>query len=320
MDPVLFSTSTLAAFLGGMIALAAPCCVSFLLPAYLASAFKAKAALLAMTLVFAAGVAAVLLPITVGVAALARLINQYHGEVFILGGLLLVLLGLWSLAGKNLALPVRPTTLADRPTTLSVFSLGVFSGAASSCCAPVLAGVLTLSAISSSLPQSMALGLAYVAGMVSPLVVMALLWERFNLSNHIIVRGRLLAARVGPLRWQLHSTNLLAGVLFISVGLFVIVSTFSGGIAVPEGQTQLGEALRSGADSVIRLTAGLPDFVFTLVLVAAVMYLANRAFRLRLGRLVGGLVRAVARAKRRRPADDVATYQAAAVSARKLED
>src|SRR4030043_342607 len=167
MDSAFFSTSTVAAFLGGMIALAAPCCVTFLLPAYLASAFRARTALLAMTLVFALGVAAVLMPITLGVAALSRLINQYHGEVFVVGGLLLILLGVWSLAGKNISLPLRPTSLSDRPTALSVFSLGVFSGAASSCCAPVLAGVLTLSAISSSLPQSIAVGLAYVAGVVS---------------------------------------------------------------------------------------------------------------------------------------------------------
>src|SRR3989304_5444921 len=86
MDPALFSTSTVAAFLGGMIALAAPCCVTFLLPAYLASAFRARTALLAMTLVFALGVAAVLLPITLGVAALSRLVDQVTGEVFLIGG------------------------------------------------------------------------------------------------------------------------------------------------------------------------------------------------------------------------------------------
>src|SRR4030042_6539533 len=99
MDAAFFSTSTIAAFLGGMIALAAPCCVTFLLPAYLASAFRARSALLAMTLVFALGVAAVLMPITLGGAALSRLINQDPGGAFIIGGLLFILLGACSLAG-----------------------------------------------------------------------------------------------------------------------------------------------------------------------------------------------------------------------------
>ena len=282
MDSAFFSTSTIAAFLGGMIALAAPCCVTFLLPAYLASAFRARTALLAMTLVFALGVAAVLMPITLGVAALSRLINQYHGEVFVVGGLLLILLGLWSLAGKNISLPLRPTSLGDRPTALSVFSLGVFSGAASSCCAPVLAGVLTLSAISSSLPQSIAVGLAYVAGMVSPLVLIALLWERYNLSGSLLVRGRPLGLGLGRWRWRIHSTNLLAGLLFLAVGAFVMATAFSGGLQATEGQNRLGEFLRSAASSVIETTRGVPDIWFTLLLAAAGFYLAVRAFSLRL--------------------------------------
>ena len=295
MDPALFSTSTVAAFLGGMIALAAPCCVTFLLPAYLASAFRARHALLGMTLVFALGVAAVLLPITLGVAALSRLINEYHGEVFLVGGLFLVFLGLWSLAGRNIALPMmRPTTLSDQPTVLSVFSLGVFSGAASSCCAPVLAGVLTLSAISSSLIQSTAVGLAYVAGMVSPLVLIALLWERFNLSNTLLVRGRPVALGFGRWRWRVHSTNFLAGVLFLGVGAFVLATGFSGGFSATEGQSRMGEYLRSAADAMIQATKGVPDIWFTVLLAAATVYLFGRAFG-RADRVLAALARAALR-------------------------
>jgi len=281
-----FGTSVVAAFLGGVIALAAPCCVTFLLPAYLASAFRARYALLAMTLVFAAGVAVVLLPITIGVAVLSRVISQYHSEVFLLGGLLLVLLGVWSLAGRNFAVPIHRGTLADRPTVMSVFSLGVFSGAASSCCAPVLAGVLTLSAMSSSLPQATALGLAYVAGMVSPLVVIALLWEKFNLSNNVIVRGRPVSLGFGDLRWRIHSTNLLAGVLFVAVGVFVIANTFAGGLETSQTQTQLSEYLRSAAQVIVDATRGGPDVVFSVVLAGLVLYLIARAFGWRLDRML----------------------------------
>jgi cytochrome c biogenesis protein CcdA len=257
-----------------------------LLPAYLASAFRARYALLAMTLVFAAGVAVVLLPITIGVAVLSRVISQYHSEVFLLGGLLLVLLGVWSLAGRNFAVPIHRGTLADRPTVMSVFSLGVFSGAASSCCAPVLAGVLTLSAMSSSLPQATALGLAYVAGMVSPLVVIALLWEKFNLSNNVIVRGRPVSLGFGDLRWRIHSTNLLAGVLFVAVGVFVIANTFAGGLETSQTQTQLSEYLRSAAQVIVDATRGGPDVVFSVVLAGLVLYLIARAFGWRLDRML----------------------------------
>lgn len=288
---LLFGTSVVAAFLGGVIALAAPCCVTFLLPAYLASAFRARSALLAMTLVFAAGVAVVLLPITIGVAAVSRLTAQYHSEVFLLGGLMLLLLGGWSLAGKNFAVPIHRGTLADRPTVMSVFSLGVFSGAASSCCAPVLAGVLTLSAMSASLPQATGLGLAYVAGMVSPLVVIALLWEKFNFSNSVIIRGRPVTLGFGAVRWRIHSTNLLAGVLFIAVGVFVIASTFTGGLEASQTQTQLGEYLRTAAQATTNTTRGAPDTIFAIVLATLALYLIARAFGWRLGRVLRSIHR-----------------------------
>ncbi len=287
MDQALYGSSIVAAFLGGMIALAAPCCVSFLLPAYLASAFRARYALLAMTVVFAAGVAIVLLPITIGIGAVAQLTAQYHSEVFLVGGLMLLVLGVWSLSGRNLALPLHRTTLGDRPTVLSVFGLGVFSGAASSCCAPVLAGVVTLSAMSSSLPQATGLGLAYVAGMVSPLVVIALLWEKFDLSNSLLVRGRPVALGLGRLTWRIHSTNLVAGVLFLTIGSFVIVSTFLGGLETSQTQTQLGEYLRSATEPIIRAMDGAPSVVFGFALAAISLLLIARAFGWRSHRLPG---------------------------------
>lgn len=58
--------------------------------------------------------------------------------------------------------PPRPDTA--RGDTATFFSLGVFSGIASSCCAPVLAGVMTLSALSGSPVGGLVLGLAYVLG------------------------------------------------------------------------------------------------------------------------------------------------------------
>jgi hypothetical protein len=115
--------------------------------------------------------------------------------------------------------------------------------------------------------------------MVAPLVVMGLLWERFDFSNNLIVRGRSLSLYAGPLRWQVHSTNLLAGLLFLAVGAFVIVSTFLGGLEASQEQTRLGEYLRSGADAVIRATSGVPDAVFALLLGLSLVLLIKRGFR-----------------------------------------
>ncbi len=69
---VLFGTALFTSFLGGVVALLAPCCVSVMLPAYFASTFQRRTQILAMTLVFAAGFGTVILPLALGASLLAR--------------------------------------------------------------------------------------------------------------------------------------------------------------------------------------------------------------------------------------------------------
>lgn len=73
----------------------------------------------------------------------ASAIANYHQPLYYAGGLLMLALALLSLSGKMLSLPSflrAPDT--RRGDAGSFFALGVFSGIASSCCAPVLAGVI----------------------------------------------------------------------------------------------------------------------------------------------------------------------------------
>src|SRR3989304_2719052 len=108
MDALLPGSSILAAFIGGMVALAAPCCITSLPPSYLAGVYQARVAVLALTFVFGLGIAAVILPIALGVSALSRLVSEWHTEVFILGGVFLLFLGTWSIIGRNLPPPHSP--------------------------------------------------------------------------------------------------------------------------------------------------------------------------------------------------------------------
>ena len=295
MGPLVSTSSVLVAFVGGMLALAAPCCVTYLLPAYLTSAYRAKRAVLAMTFVFALGIATVLLPLVLGVAFLADLLGEFHTEVFIIGGLLLLFLGVWSLAGRNLALPVHPTPSGSY-SPASVYGLGVFSGAASSCCAPVLAGVLTLSAVSSSLPQAAMVGSAYILGMVAPLLVLAYFWDRLELANHPVVRGRYVRISAGRIRYSLHSTNLIAGVLFVAMGVLIIALAFTGGAtAATDAQVELSAALTRAADRAVGLASGVPDAVFAVAFFGGVLYLLSRAVP-RFGRAAGAVLSLPARA------------------------
>src|SRR3989304_6449619 len=262
MDALLPGSSILAAFIGGMVALAAPCCITSLPPSYLAGVYQARVAVLALTFVFGLGIAAVILPIALGVSALSRLVSEWHTEVFILGGVFLLFLGTWSLMGRNLALPFKPSAASTGPGVLSVFGLGVFSGAASSCCAPVLIGVLTLTALTSSLPQAAGVALAYVFGMVFPLLAAAYFWARFDLSQSFVFRGRPLELRTLGVRYRIHSTKPIAGLIFWALGALILALTFTGQLTqATEAQTSLFDDLQAATDFVLDQAGWLPGAV-----------------------------------------------------------
>jgi len=169
--------SLITAFFGGMVALFAPCCITFLLPSYLANIFREKSRVVWMTLIFGLGIATVLVPVALGVRAVGALFQTYHTQIYVIGGLFMILLGVMELTGRKITLPMLNLTidLNKRHDPWSVYLLGIFSGLTTSCCTPVLAGVLTVSFLSPSLFWAGLAGLSYVFGMVIPLVILALL-------------------------------------------------------------------------------------------------------------------------------------------------
>ena len=104
MGDLLTTGSVLAAFFAGGIALFAPCCIVFLAPSYLAVAVKNRRwRLLPLTFVFAAGLALVLVPITLGISLVASTIANYHAPLYYAGGALMLALAGLSLSGRMLS-------------------------------------------------------------------------------------------------------------------------------------------------------------------------------------------------------------------------
>ncbi len=274
MGTDLLSTgSILAAFLAGGVALFAPCCIVFLAPSYLAAAVKNRRwRLLPLTFVFAAGLALVLVPITLGVSLVAGAIAKYHAILYWAGGLLMIGLGVLALSGRMWAMPSllkAPDT--SRADTATFFSLGVFSGIASSCCAPVLAGVMTLSAMSGSPIGGLVLGLAYVFGMVLPLFGMALLWDRLPKGGQSRLRAKPLRLRLAGRTLHTNTVNLAVAIGFSIMGVLVILqantTTMTGGdsplVPVADWLTEVFQAL-------LGWTAPIPEPILGLGLLALV--------------------------------------------------
>ena len=172
MSDLLMAGSLAAAFAAGMVAFFAPCCAGVMMPAYLAAIGGGRRLRVArLTAVYVLGVSVVVLPITLGAAALAGYVSRWHPQMFAIGGLMMigVAVALW----RGTMLPIDVPQPRMSGSTLSVFGLGVFSGAATACCAPVLAGAIALSATSGTIAGGLLLGIAYVAGMMTPLIPVA---------------------------------------------------------------------------------------------------------------------------------------------------
>src|SRR5260370_19545793 len=141
MTSLFFGGSVLAAMVAGAIALFAPCCFSVMLPAYFASSFPNRRLLLAMTFLFAAGIATIILPIAMGASVLEQLFVSQHTLLYLTAGLLLLALAGYVLLRGQMHLPMPGRQTGGTPGVISVYTLGVCSGIASSFCAPLLAGV-----------------------------------------------------------------------------------------------------------------------------------------------------------------------------------
>jgi cytochrome c biogenesis protein CcdA len=277
MSQLLVGTTLLVSFLGGMVALLAPCCVSVMLPAYLATGFRQRGGVLAATLVFGAGVATVILPIGLGAAALSRLFVDEHLWVYLIGGAAMFLGGIAVLGGWSPKLPMPGGRGAAGGGFGSAYLLGAFSGVASACCAPVLVGVAVLSGAAASFPTALGIGLAYVGGMVAPLAVAGLLWDRHRERATRLLSARTVRLQLGGRQRQMPVGVLASGLLMIGMGVLSWVLAFAGpGMDTDGWQTRLSAWLQHTATIAAQALSWVPGWVVAAVLVAGFTLLLRR--------------------------------------------
>ena len=279
---IFFGGSVVAAFIAGSVALFAPCCISIMLPAYFATAFHNRRRMVAMTFLFAAGVATVILPIALGAQAVQRFITGRHEIVYLtMGGVMIALAG-YTLAGGKMRLPMPASGRGGgRGGPLGVYSLGVFSGVASSCCAPVLAGVVALSGVASGFGRALGLGAAYVFGMVMPLFVISLAWDKVDWRSTRLFRPRNVTLGFGRRARAISASALASGVLLLLIGIAtVLVALLSDGM--PSGSGFAGRVsahVQHYGSVVTKELRFIPGWIVAIVLIASIAALARLAIR-----------------------------------------
>lgn len=276
MGETLLSGSALAAFLAGTVAFFAPCCAFVMLPTYLASVAGASRWRTAgLTALFIAGVATVVWPLTIGAAGLSQLIAANHETMFVLGGVMMLAVGAATLSGWMWH--HAPSVGGGDPSGLvGIYLMGVFAGAATACCAPVLAGAVVIAGVSGSWWAGALLGLFYLFGLVSPLLLSALGIGR--------LRGRLrdpaLTLRLAGRRIQTTATRLVGGVTFLVLGALLITLALTGNArSAPGAQKAFGRWLTARASDIAAAVPPGAGWALVLALAAGVTYLGIRALR-----------------------------------------
>ncbi|MBI4059219.1 hypothetical protein HY404_03190 [Candidatus Microgenomates bacterium] len=279
---LLVSASFIASFVAGIAALFAPCCITVLLPTYLASIFKQKTTVFLMTFVYFLGILSIFLPIGLGVSFITQIFSQYHDTIFIAGGIFLLFLGTSLLLGQQFSLPFSAHPELKRQDFISVYILGVFSAVATTCCAPVLAGVLTLSA----LPGSVFLGgvytLAYVLGMVLPLFTIAFFLDKIDFTKKFFVFRRGFSYTILGQKISLTLANLFSGLMFLILGIMIIYLAMVGGLTSHASyQVALNIYLTKFIKLIGNFTSFVPENVWAAIFIGItilLIYLAIKQF------------------------------------------
>lgn len=277
---IVSTASLITAFLAGIAALFAPCCIGVLLPSYLASVFKTRTKIFLMTFVYYLGLLTVFLPLGLGMAGLGVLFSRYHAAFFTIGGLFMLVLGLFLVLGKSYMLPMHIKPELKDHDFGSLYVLGIFSGVATSCCAPVLAGVLALSALPGSWVLGPIYALVFVTGLVLPLFITAVFIDRTNVATRLMSLRRRITYPLFGKRISVNLSHLISGLLFMAVGMFILIYERANPDAASSMyQLKINLITAQVTRYISRFTHAVPELVWGLIFFLFFAGIAYAAYR-----------------------------------------
>ena len=212
-------------FTAGLLSFLSPCVLP-LIPSYLTfitglsleDMQKAPRAALVHSLLFVLGFTIIFLALGATATALGRLLLTNRVWISRVGGLLVIIFGLYMLGVFNIGAFARERRvhLADKPVGyLGTVLVGIAFGAGwTPCIGPILGGILTYTASVADLQRGLLLLLAYSLGLAVPFIASALAVRRFFGTF----------ARV---RRHMGTINRVSGVLLVTVGVLMMTDFFT---------------------------------------------------------------------------------------------
>ncbi len=213
------------AFTAGLLSFLSPCVLP-LVPSYvtfitglsLDDVQRARRTALIHAVLFILGFTLIFLALGAGATLLGRVLHAYRDWITRVGGVLVIVFGLYLLGVFNIGAFARERRfhLADKPVGyLGTVLVGIAFGAGwTPCIGPILGAILTFTASEADLNRGLQLLGAYSAGLAVPFLLAALLVQRF-------------LDFFGRIKRQMVWISRAAGVLLIAVGILMVTDYFT---------------------------------------------------------------------------------------------
>jgi len=220
MDPATASLGLAVAFTAGLLSFLSPCVLP-LIPSYvtfitglsLDDVQRSRRTALVHALLFVLGFSLIFVALGAGATVLGRVLFAYRVWISRIGGLLVILFGLYLVGAFNIALfsRERRVHLADKPAGyLGTVLVGIAFGAGwTPCIGPILGAILTYNMQQPDIGRGTALLGAYSAGLAVPFVAAAVAVPQF-------------LAAFQNLRTRMVWLTRASGALLIAVGIMMI--------------------------------------------------------------------------------------------------
>lgn len=219
------SLSVLVAFLAGLLSFLSPCVLP-LVPSYITfitgmgldDITQKRRAALVHALLFVLGFSFIFIALGAGASAFGRLLLMNRIWIARIGGILMVLMGLWMIGVIRIGAlqQERRVHLSDKPLGyLGTVVVGLAFGAGwTPCIGPTLSAILVMAANESELKKGILLLAFYSAGLAVPFLLSALLLDRF-------------LGFFQRFRKHIGTINRVAGVMLIVVGIGMFTGWFA---------------------------------------------------------------------------------------------
>jgi len=226
-----FLVLIIVAFLAGILSFVSPCTLP-ILPAYLAYTFRSsRQKYFPMTAFFFLGLSLTFTILGMSATLVGSWLKSNLTIFSQVSGALIIIFGIVIIFGKGFSgikiKPKKPTTFAGS------FLFGAVLGISwTPCVGPILVAILLLASTASSVAKGGFMLFIYSIGLALPLILLSYYIDKVQKQGRVwkILKGKELYFSIGTKKFVVHSSSLIAGIIFIILGYLIfsgILFTFN---------------------------------------------------------------------------------------------